>query len=452
MSKFPTIDDFEAVKGKLIHKRFGDIELNPGVPYFIDASTIGHLWIYDLIDKEGFDYITPILDYAIQSKSCLFEWNITDRMFKEIQSLYLGETTVPKLLINDNLDLKKYYSLLENAKTHRNEFNALSKLIVMLHKLDKVRYTKKTVQVIDYPKKGMLHFLRTTAPLINASYIGATQFYEDDQFEIPNEFHNILLNISKCDTNWKELRYYPIQSGITELISTVESFFIDYWYRFEQKQRLLFLKYIYNIRILQELSASLIGSNGLLSAISTRVIFDNFWQTKYLIESKEIEEYERHCEDRMRLYYAKEIQSDNSFDVFGVVLNRSIYDSIPLVADYFKSKGSVREICIKINVKDLYDKYYEFNSEFIHGSITGLYFGLLDTCNNKEHLEHLTINRTSSRHIDSFKDIFDIINMHGRLINDYLESDLLPEFDINTLTFESRNEFREFLSKVYKKK
>lgn len=182
------------------------------------------------------------------------------------------------------------------------------------------------------------------------------------------------------------------------------------------------------------------------------MIFDNYWQTKYLLDNDEVDEYEKHCSDRMQLYYAKDIKDEDSFDIFGVELNRNLYNSIPLNADYFQSKGSVREVCIKLNIKELYDKYYEFNSEFVHGSITGLYFSLLDTCNNKEHLHHLTINRVSSRHIDSFKDIINILNLHTDLINEYLKSDFLPKFELEKIIFGSREDFRKYLVEASKKK
>jgi len=452
MNKYPKINEFTLSKGVLKHNQFGDLLESEGHPYYIDSSTIGHLWIYNLIAKKDFDYIIPILDYAKKMKSCLFEWNINDGMLVELKIFYENKDLKPELLINENLDLKRYYDLLENAKTHRNEYNALSKLLVMLHKCDQVSFTENAGFNLEYPRIGLLNYLKKNAPFLNATYIGATQFYEDDQFDVPDKIVNILFEISKCNTDWKELKYYPKQGLITDQISVIESFFIDNWYWIEQKNKLIFLKYIYNLRILQELSASLIGSNGLLSAISVRVIFDNYWQTKYLIDNEEIEAYEKHCGDRMQLYYAKEIKDEESFDIFRIELNRNLYNSIPLNADYFQSKGSVREICIDLGIKGLYDKYYEFNSEFVHGSITGLYFGLLDTCNNKEHLEHLTINRVSSRHIDSLKDIIDIINLHTELINQYLNNDFLPKFELDIITFNSRDDFRDYLDKVSKKR
>jgi hypothetical protein len=450
LNKFPKINEFYASKGKLKHKKFGDLKKSTVFPYYIDSSTIGHLWIYNLVDKKGFDYIIPILDYAKKVKSCLFEWNIDEDMMIDLKSFYKNEEIFPELLINSNLDLKSYYKLLENAKTHRNEYNILSKLLVMLHKYDNVFFEKKDGFRLEYPKKDLLIYLNENAPFINSLYLAAIQFYEDEQFDMSKEMSSVLYEISKCNTTWKELKYYPKQKSITNEISIIENFFINNWYWIDQQNKLVFLKYIYNLRIFQELSASLLGSNGILAAISARVIFDNFWQTKYLIDNEEIDSYEKHCFDRMQLYYAKEIKDEKSFDIFGIELNKNLYNSIPLNADYFQSKGSVREICTNLGIKDMYDRCYEFNSEFVHGSITGLYFGLLETCNNKQHLQHLTINRTSSRHIDSLGDIINIINLHGQTINGYLGCDFLPTFDLKKLTFGSRDDFADYINTLHK--
>lgn len=190
-------------------------------------------------------------------KNKQFKKEIDEKMMDEIESKYAKEYVKPKLLLNDQLDLKKYYDLLEKAKTHRDEFNALSKIIVMLHKHDQLLFTENAVFNLDYPSVGLIQYLKDNAAYINATYIGATQFYEDDQFDVPEEISKLLFDNSKCNTDWVELKYYPMQSIITDQISIIESFFIDNWYWIEQKHKLIFLKYLYNLRILQELSAHL---------------------------------------------------------------------------------------------------------------------------------------------------------------------------------------------------
>jgi len=452
MEKYPKIKDFIKDKGKLRHVKFGDLPSIDEHPYFIDSATIGHLWIYDLINTEGYDYIIPLLNYAKHNKTCLFEWNINKEMFEEILSLYENSRTQPKMMINENLDLSYYYDLLSKAKTHRNEFNALSKLLVILHKIDSILILEGNYNFISYPNEELKPFLIESAPYINSFYIGSTMLLEDNQFDMPQEMIDVLFNISKCSTKWKELKYYPKQDNIMKMLDNIVSYFIENWYWFEEKDKTVFLKYIYNIRIVQELVGSLLGVNGILSAISVRVIFDNFWQSKYLIDNNKIDKYHQHCIERTQLYYAKDIKDEESFDIFKIELNRSLYNSIPLNPDFFNNLGNVRTICNNLGIKDLYDKYYEFNSEFVHGSITGLYFGLLETCSNKEHLEHLTINKSSSRHIDSLSDIFDILNLHSELINYYLGYDLLPNLNIKDFVFDSRQDFKKYIDGLVKEK
>lgn len=452
MEKYPKITDFIKAKNKLKHVKFGDLPNIDEHPYFIDSATIGHLWIYDLINAEGFDYIVPLLNYAKLKKTCLFEWNINKEMYDEILELYKNSNSQPKMMINENLELSSYYDLLGMAKTHRNEFNALSKLLVILHKLDMISIVEGNHDFITYPNVDLKMFLEENAPYINAFYIGATILLEDNQFDIPQDMIDILYNISKCSTTWKELKYYPKQNESMNLFNNIIGYFIENWYWFDEKDKIIFMKYVYNVRVVQELISSLLGANGILSAISLRVIFDNFWQSKYLIDNGKVEDYYKHCINRMQLYYAKDIKDEASFDIFKVELNRALYNSIPLNPDFFNNIGTVREVCDNLGIKELYDKYYEFNSEFVHGSITGLYFGLLETCSNKEHLEHLTINKTSSRHIDSLTDIFRLLNLHSELLNHYLGYDFLPNLDIKDYVFNSREDFKKYIDGVVKKR
>lgn len=452
MKKYPKIEEFVKKKGKLVHSTFGDLPISESHPYFIDSATIGHLWIYDMISKENFDYIVPLLNYAQHNKTCLFEWNINDSMYKDILLLFKDEKTKPVLLLDEKLNLHLYYDLLENAKTHRNEFNALSKLLVILHKREMIGFTNGVTDFTDYPSENLVTFLKENAPFINAFYLGATTILEDEQFDMPEELVEIIYKISKCETKWKELKYYPKQIEISNTISIIEEYFIENWNWFDEKDKILFLKYIYNLRVIQELVGSLIGTNGILSALSLRVIFDNYWQSKYLVEKQEINRYFEHCLDRMQLYYAKDIKDEKSFDIFKIELNKSLYRSIPLNPDFFRNAGNVRKICTDLGIKEHYDKYYEFNSEFVHGSISALFFGLLDTCTNKEHLEHLTINKAASKYIDSLSDIFVLLNLHSQLINDYLEIDFLPHLDINDYVFKNRAEFNAFIKSTYERK
>lgn len=105
-----------------------------------------------------------------------------------------------------------------------------------------------------------------------------------------------------------------------------------------------------------------------------------------------------------------------------------VLDPIPINGDYFTK--SAREYAIELDLKDVYDKYYEYNSEFIHSSLTAVYSGIMCSCNNPEHNMHLTINPSGSNYIDCAKHIFEIANMHIDMLNDYYKYEVFEKFDL----------------------
>jgi hypothetical protein len=124
-----------------------------------------------------------------------------------------------------------------------------------------------------------------------------------------------------------------------------------------------------------------------------------------------------------------------------------ILDPIPINSDYFKK--SAREYARELDLKDEYDKYYEYNSEFMHASLTAVYSGLMKQCINPEHNRHLTINPSSSSYIDSAKHIFEIVNMHITLVNEYLQEEIVEMFNFNEFFFKNRDEFHASMSENY---
>lgn len=136
---------------------------------------------------------------------------------------------------------------------------------------------------------------------------------------------------------------------------------------------------MYSIKIIKELSFTLFGLNDILSAVSTRIVFENYWQTLYLLQNCKVDEYRRFTLDRMRHHILK--RDDGSDVNIGELLRQvdgGLLDLIPINGDYFTK--SARKYAIELNIKDDYDKYYEYNSEFIHASITAVYSEIMVPC------------------------------------------------------------------------
>ncbi|MGO4887990.1 hypothetical protein ACJ2A9_09545 [Anaerobacillus sp. MEB173] len=160
-----------------------------------------------------------------------------------------------------------------------------------------------------------------------------------------------------------------------------------------------------------------------------------------MIENNEIQQYKEFALDRMRLHILKRTGKEDVEDI-GILLlasNNDLLDPIPIHGDYYKK--SPREYAIQLNLKDDYDKYYEYNSEFIHASLTAILSSLMVECANPEHLNHLTVSPSSSRYIDAIPHIFGIINAHISLVNDYLGEEILENVELENYFFKERKSF-----------
>jgi hypothetical protein len=231
-------------------------------------------------------------------------------------------------------------------------------------------------------------------------------------------------------------------------ISQIDKELGENWYLVPEEEQVIISKLLYSLRLISELSFSLIGINGILSTFVTRALFDNLWQTKYLIDNNKINDYRMFVLDRMRLHVLKRsdcIGVSSINDLLSEIIG-GVFDPIPVNGDFFTR--SAREYSIELGLKDEYDKYYEYNSEFIHASLTAVYSGLMKQCSNPEHNKHLTIHSGSSSYIDSAKHIFEIINMHIATVNEYLGQELVEVFDVNEFFFKNRDEFNATISEL----
>ena len=108
------------------------------------------------------------------------------------------------------------------------------------------------------------------------------------------------------------------------------------------------------------------------------------------------------------------------------------------------STKSAREYAIELGIKDDYDKFYEFNSEFIHSSLTAVYSGIMVPCRNPEHNGHLMVKNGGSRLIESVPGIIYILNKHIDLVNTYLDEEILPKLSVETY-FQTRSEWFDYM-------
>jgi hypothetical protein len=348
--------------------------------------------------------------------------------------------------LDDNFEVMEHKEILDASKDKDHPYHRLTKL---LH-LAKVGMAETCMQ---FAKGDMEDLLVNQGPVINSMYL----FYEMNDKEeeqsivqIPDHFKSIIMKNMECCVERTEMRYYPRIDIIMGKMTEAEMKFGSNWYLITEDEQVVISKVFYSFRIVKELVLSLIGLNGILSTFVTRTLFDNFWQTKYLIEKNEVTKYREFTLDRMRLHVLKRSDCPGVSNINDLLseIEGGVFDPIPINGDYFTK--SAREYAIELGIKDDYDKYYEYNSEFIHASLTAVYSGLMMQCSNPEHNRHLTIHPGNSRYIDSAIHIFEILNSHIELVNNYLGYKVAELFDVKEYFFSNREEFVNTMNKTAK--
>lgn len=444
----PKITDFQMDKkaGKFVNRY--NMDNGKKSSMYLYSLVIGHLWIIDLISRNGYgEFLDEIISYAEDNKSNLVEWMLTDNQIKDISQILERNGMNFEKKIIWGLDVNKYKTEFEGLKTKDHPYNVLCRYFHLI----KVGFS---FQIKSFFNKELTleENLIEHCSLINATYLPLSlpvMGYEQSLLEsMSDEIKEILIQESLCSVEHKELKYYPKNGGAISYITTITNHFSKYWENYSENEQVLIGKLIYSLRILAELNLSLIGVNGILSSMSTRVLFDNYWQSKYLIENNEVEKYREFALDRLRLHILKRTGRVDieDIDILRVASQNSLLAPIPINGDYFTK--SVRGICISLGLKKEYDKFYEYNSEFIHASLTAVLSGIMTECSNPEHNFHITINPSASRYIDSIPHIIDIINMHIELINGYVGEDIIENFSIDDLYFLTRSEFLQHMEEV----
>ncbi|OAB48004.1 DUF5677 domain-containing protein [Paenibacillus antarcticus] len=441
----PKITDFKFDKkaGKLVNPY--NMDNGKRSSMYLYSLVIGHLWIIELISQNGYgEYLNEIISYAENNSTNLVEWMLTETQAEEISDILKSYGLNFEKKIVKGLNVNNYKSEFEGLKTKDHPYNVLSRYFHLI----KMGHSKQIKNFFE-EELGFEENLSEHCSIINAIYLGLTMTdYEQTLiYSMSDNIIEILTEESLCSVEYQELRYYPKNVGVIPYISAITEHVSKYWENYSDNEQILLSKLIYSLRILSELNISLIGLNGILSSMSTRVLFDNYWQSKYLIENNEVEKYKDYALDRLRLHILKRTGREDikDIDILRVASENNLIAPIPINGDYFTK--SVREICIQLGLKNEYDKFYEYNSEFIHASLTAVLSGLMTECSNPEHNFHLTINPSASRYIDSMPHIVDIINMHIELINGYIGKDVFEKFDLEELYFQNRTDFLQYMKK-----
>ncbi|MDF9496318.1 DUF5677 domain-containing protein [Bacillus cereus] len=446
----PDIKDFQMDKKK-------GLFVNPAAPFteakqsgntYVYGLTVGHVWLIHLIHKHGYQgFVKEILDLANELKNDFLEWNIGEIEAERINNILSNyQLQFNKILVTDFNPLN-YNEELNLIKEKNHPYHALSRLLHMT----KINF--EGLSHIDLTK-NIEEVLTEESTIINSMYLMCLQLnLVENDIDIPGHIQEVLREFSPCGSTGSDVKYYPNLAIERDYITLLPKFFSRSWEWFDEVEEVLFSKLIYSFRVVNELRLSLLASNGILAAASTRILFDNYWQTKFLIEKEEVLKYREFTLDRMRLHILKRLNKEEKevkdINILMLASKNQLLDPIPINGDYFKK--SAREYAIELGIKDDYDLYYEYNSEFIHASLTAVFSGIMTECENPEHSNHLTISNSTSRYIDTMPHIFCILNKHITLINEYVGANIIEELNFKDYFFTDREEFVKGMESIKEK-
>lgn len=444
----PNIKDFKMDKKQSLF-------INPAMPQtnkssegmYVYRLTIGHLWIVELIKEQGYgEFLKELVLFSKANSTNLLEWTISEKEEEEINNLLSKYNTKFERKIVPGINVLAYENELNLLKEKNHPYHTLVRIFLM-SKTDSL-----PEDLLDLSGNIEEELLEKSS-VINACYSAlkfAGMVKEDEAFPT-EEVMDILTEFSPCMVEKQEMKYYPKIGLENDYFEKLPKLFSLHWDWFGDEEKVIISKLLYSFRIIKELNYSLFAVNGILAATSTRILFDNYWQTKYLIENNEVQQYKDFALDRMRLHILKRTGKEDVEDI-GILMVASktdLLDPIPIHGDYFKK--SPREYAIQLNLKEEYDKYYEYNSEFLHASLTGVLSGLMVECTNPEHVYHLTVD-PSSRYVNAIPHIFEIINLHISLVNNYLGDNVLENVKLEDYFFTDRKSYLEYMEALHKER
>lgn len=433
-----TIKQFSKKGNQLVHP-FSPTGINKSSSTLhVNLYTLGHLWLYIILDEKGYgDYLKELIEYSIKKKNALFEWEIIDDIEESVNIILNKYNITFTKYLSDDFRLSDYKAIDEKSKDKDQPLMRLTRLLILAE-------LEMAERIFDC-KKDLKNLLEDEGSIINAAYLCVTMTGGEDKVfnKVPETFIDLIMKNMSCYYEHSEIKYYPKMDELMNILSIYEQIFEKHWYLIPDDEQVIISKFLYSVQLLKELSTSLLGLNGILSAVSTRIMFDNYWQSLYLIKYNEVAIYREFVHKRLRLHILKR---DDGTDVNISELLREVkdgnFDPIPVNGDYFRK--SAREYAIDLGIKDDYDKFYEFNSEFIHSSLTAVYSGIMVPCENPEHNGHLMIKDGGARLIESIPGIIYIINKHVDLVNSYLNEELLPQLNMEDY-FQTRSEWVEYM-------
>lgn len=409
--------------------------------------TIGHLWLYKIVEKNGNNiYLTEIIKYAKKTELTLFEWELTESHKKDISDILSKYNITFSMYLNDSFNIRNYDTIIQHSKCKDHFYHTLTRALFL------AKYQSLPKFILNDESTDIIEWEEHTS-VINATFLGIWMHHNMvsniDITAIPEFLINIINKNMSCYVEETNLRKYPRIDYIYNCISIMENGLSENWYLISDEDQVILSKFLYSLQLVKELIITPMGINGILATFVTRTLFDNLWQSKYLITENKIDDYRLFALDRMRLHVIKRSDMPDVKNINELLaeIEGNFFDPIPINGDYFTK--SAREYAIKLDLKDEYDKYYEYNSEFIHASLTAVYSGIMCRCSNPEHNMHLTINSNKSGYIDCAKHIFEIINMHIDILNNYFEDENFSKFDLEQIFFNSYSEYRDFINEIH---
>lgn len=192
--------------------------------------------------------------------------------------------------------------------------------------------------------------------------------------------------------------FIPKVGTTQDLVENVKNSLLDHWYKsitttaINPKFDTIFGTAFFCVGIIAELLRIGVG-NTIISRGGLRTIVESYITLAYLVAEDDPELWKSHRvfgAGQAKLAFLKLTESGKEpsyvdFEVLSEIANEDMWEEfLPIELGHWE-KSNLRTLSIKAGVKDVYDNYYIWTSNFSHGHWASIRDSVFDICGNPLH-------------------------------------------------------------------
>jgi len=326
-----------------------------------------------------------------------------------IQPIFAETFVNVKISIEDRIET--IISTLQKATNHQSDFSTDIRFIVLYHVYSSghLHFQKEQKNLLDeltsYPQlehgnpkmRKIRPFIRVTElSFLNPEFVeineqNITLFWEEISKMTDCELYVIPYEDDTQNINLYMERLYEIYGYLTDLFVRVSPL--------DNKMLVILGIATYSYKRLKEITDYKL-QNTIVGRSSVRVLIENYIMLKYLLNLETThpdvwKEFQEYGIGQYKLIVVKEssypnIRQDShvSYTYMGELINEFKIEEFRDMDTKYFDKIPIREKASKVDEKELYDLYYDYDSAFEHGLWGAIRESSLLKCNNPAHRYH----------------------------------------------------------------